>query len=195
MSFDFVPAPLSAGSRVYSLRLSPRHRHAPPSTRPAIVSDPLVSLFPLTPSPFSSLRLDFPSGGCFSFTTSMQPTSTPTLIFPASTHHSPSFLHSEQPPKGHTFHRDQVVRDMNKLKRQLFANVTIAAWTHRDCLAGDQLQHDIRYLLLPSDPRKNYNIARGSRHSGTGAWLIHGNTLSDWKSSGPSSLLWIHGKR
>jgi len=89
----------------------------------------------------------------------------------------------------------RVASDMNKLKRQLFPNVTLAAWNHRDCLAGDKLQQDIRNWLSPPDPWKNHNIARGSRHSGTGAWFVNGSTLEEWGSSGPSSLLWVHGKR
>ena len=62
-------------------------------------------------------------------------------------------------------------------------------------LTGDKLQQDIYGWLAPPDPWKNYNIARGWRHSGTGAWFMQGNTLSEWMESGPSSLLWIHGKR
>jgi hypothetical protein len=53
----------------------------------------------------------------------------------------------------------------------------------------------IRSWLAPPDPWKNYNIGRESRHSGTGAWFMNSSTLSEWKESGPSSLLWIHGKR
>jgi hypothetical protein len=49
--------------------------------------------------------------------------------------------------------------------------------------------------LSPPDPWKNFNIARKSRHSETGAWFVKGNILSEWKGSGPSSLLWINGKR
>src|SRR5260221_8725796 len=29
---------------------------------------------------------------------------------------------------------------------------------------------------------------------GTATWFVQGDTFSEWKSSGPSSLLWIHGK-
>jgi hypothetical protein len=53
----------------------------------------------------------------------------------------------------------------------------------------------IQNWLSPPDPWKNYNIARESRHSHTGAWFVKGDTLSEWKNSGPSSLLWINGKR
>ena len=47
----------------------------------------------------------------------------------------------------------------------------------------------------PPDPWSNYHIARDSRYSGTGAWFIQGDALSEWKASGPSSLLWIYGRR
>jgi len=84
---------------------------------------------------------------------------------------------------------------MNKLKRQLFSSVAIVSLNHRDCSAGDKLQQDIRSWLSPPDPWKNHNVARGLHHKGTAAWFTQGNAFSEWKSSGPSSLLWIHGKR
>ena len=62
-------------------------------------------------------------------------------------------------------------------------------------MAGDKLQQDICNWLSPPDPWKNHHIARASHHTGTAAWFTHGNTFSEWKSSPPSSLLWIHGKR
>ena len=54
---------------------------------------------------------------------------------------------------------------------------------------------NIQKWLSPPDPWKNFNIARESRHKETGAWFIKGNIISEWKDSGPSSLLWINGKR
>jgi hypothetical protein len=57
------------------------------------------------------------------------------------------------------------------------------------------LQQDVRNWLSPPDPWKNHNLARESRHSGTGTWWIHGDTYAEWKSSDANSLLWIHGKR
>jgi hypothetical protein len=57
------------------------------------------------------------------------------------------------------------------------------------------LRRDIRSWLSPPDPWKNYNIARELRLSGTGAWFLRGDTLSEWKACGPKCLLWIHGKR
>jgi hypothetical protein len=62
-------------------------------------------------------------------------------------------------------------------------------------MSGDELQRDIRLWLSPPDPWKNYNAALKSRQCGTGAWFINGNMLSEWKATGRSSLLWIHGKR
>ena len=57
------------------------------------------------------------------------------------------------------------------------------------------MQQDVRQWLSPPDPWKNYNLARESRHTGTGTWWIHGDSYAEWKTSGPSSLLWIVGKR
>ncbi|KAH9981963.1 hypothetical protein BJV74DRAFT_58893 [Russula compacta] len=59
----------------------------------------------------------------------------------------------------------------------------------------DKLQQDVREWLSPPDPWINHNIARKYQCKGTGTWLIHGDTFAKWKSSGLSSLLWIHGKR
>jgi hypothetical protein len=57
------------------------------------------------------------------------------------------------------------------------------------------LQQDVRNWLSPPDPWKNHNLARESRHGGTGKWWIQGDTYAEWRSSGANSLLWIHGKR
>jgi hypothetical protein len=84
---------------------------------------------------------------------------------------------------------------MHMLKRQSYPHVAIAAWDDHECLAGDKLQQDIHHWLSPPDPWKNHNTARESHHEGTAAWFIHGNSFSEWKSSAPKSLLWIHGKR
>jgi hypothetical protein len=82
---------------------------------------------------------------------------------------------------------------VNKLKRQLFSS--IIASNQLSCLAGDKLRNDIFRWLSPPDPWKIYNVARESRYGDTGAWFVNGNALSEWKASGSSSLLWIHGKR
>ena len=57
------------------------------------------------------------------------------------------------------------------------------------------LRRDVRHWLSPPDPWKNHNKARKTCHSGTGTWWIEGDTYVEWKYSGPSSLLWIRGKR
>ena len=57
------------------------------------------------------------------------------------------------------------------------------------------MRHNIWEWLSPPDPWKNHNLIHGTRHSKTGTWLIQSGTYAEWKSSGPSSLLWINGKR
>ena len=57
------------------------------------------------------------------------------------------------------------------------------------------MQKDIQSWLSSPDPWKNHNIALGSRHNGTATWFVQGDTFSQWKSSGLSSLLWIHANR
>jgi hypothetical protein len=58
----------------------------------------------------------------------------------------------------------------------------------------DKLQQDVRNWLSPPDPWKNHNLARESRHGGTGTWWVEGDSYAEWKCSGASSLLWMHGK-
>ena len=62
-------------------------------------------------------------------------------------------------------------------------------------MVGDQLQKAIRGWLSPPDPWKNHHIAHESRLEASATWFVQGETFSKWKSSGPCSLLWIHGKR
>ena len=88
---------------------------------------------------------------------------------------------------------NDIVSDVNKSKRRLLLYVAMADRTHRDCLAGDKLQNDVRRWF--SDSWANYNVARKSRHTGTGAWFVQGDTFFEWKWSRPNSLLWIHGRR
>jgi archaellum component FlaC len=59
-------------------------------------------------------------------------------------------------------------------------------------LNRNELRKDLRKWIAPPDPSVNYNTATGTHHKGTAAWCTQGNTLADWKTSGP--LLWIHGK-
>src|SRR5712691_7949138 len=84
--------------------------------------------------------------------------------------------------------------DMNKSRRQLSPSSLLMIGS-AEWLAGDELLSKIRSWLSPPDPWKNYNIGRELRHSKTGAWFVNSSTLSEWKASGRSSLLWIHGKR
>ena len=55
----------------------------------------------------------------------------------------------------------------------------------------DQLQS----WLSPPDPSMNHNLARGPFRMRTGRWFLQDSTFKKWKSTGSSSLLWIHGKR
>jgi hypothetical protein len=54
---------------------------------------------------------------------------------------------------------------------------------------------DIRKWLSPPDPKKNYDLVLELRHGETGAWFMNSNAFLEWKVSGGSSLLWVHGKR
>ena len=89
----------------------------------------------------------------------------------------------------------EVASGMDKSKRPCILMLPSLSEDAESCLAGDKLLHDIRNWLSPPDPWKNHNIARDSRHEGTATWFVQGDIFSEWKSSGPSSLLWIHGKR
>src|SRR5579863_9303609 len=89
----------------------------------------------------------------------------------------------------------QIAGEMTKMKRQSLSNVAFTAWNDRDSLAGDKLQQNIHHWLSPPDPWKNHNIARELHHTGTATWFVQGNAFSEWKTSQPGSVLWIHGKR
>ena len=91
----------------------------------------------------------------------------------------------------------EIVSKINKAERELspITNVYIDDEKHRSPLTGDKLQQDVRQWLSPPDPWKNYNLGRESRHTGSGKWWIQGDSYAEWKSLGPSSLLWINGKR
>ena len=87
---------------------------------------------------------------------------------------------------------NQMIEMMNQLRRGLPPNVIITDSNCFTCSAGDKLQQDVRKWLSPPDPWKNHNIARESQHVGTTTWFTQGGMFSEWKSSGWSSLLWIH---
>jgi len=97
--------------------------------------------------------------------------------------------------------------ELQKLEVQLevnHANMLFSTFIETRDLEGRPVELDsrlsstsqkIQTWLSPTDPWMNHNIARERQHSGTGTWWIHGEAFSKWKNSGPSSLLWIHGKR
>jgi hypothetical protein len=60
-------------------------------------------------------------------------------------------------------------------------------------LTGNQLRHDLRKWLSPSDPSINHNIACGAHRKQRAEWFFQGSIFTKWKSDG--SLLWLHGKR
>jgi len=88
-----------------------------------------------------------------------------------------------------------MANDKNKSKRRLFSDLAIADGQYSNGVVGDKLQRDIRNWLSPPDPWGNHHIAYESHHEGTAAWFLEGETFSEWKASGLSSLLWMHGKR
>lgn len=57
------------------------------------------------------------------------------------------------------------------------------------------LRDQLRSWLSPPDPSMNHNLARGAFHMRTGRWFLQDRTFKEWKSTGSSSLLWIHGGR
>ena len=56
-------------------------------------------------------------------------------------------------------------------------------------------RENIQTWLSPPDSYKHDAIVKKFQHSGTGRWWIDGEAFLKWKNSGPSSLLWIRGKR
>jgi hypothetical protein len=89
----------------------------------------------------------------------------------------------------------EVVSKINKAERELFRNLLRNDWGNRARFTGDKVRRDVRNWLSPPDPWKNHSIVHKSRHSGSGTWWIKGDAYAEWKYSGPSSLLWINGKR
>ena len=90
----------------------------------------------------------------------------------------------------------EIVSKMNRAERALFPTLGIyidGLKTERNL--GDKLQQDVWHWLSPPDPWKNHDLVHKSRHNRTGTWWIQGESYREWKLSGPSSLLWINGKR
>jgi hypothetical protein len=90
-----------------------------------------------------------------------------------------------------------------KLVRKLLGKSNVEAvlqWLDR--LTVDEAQMtatqtlEVIYALLQNmRVVKTHNIACGLRHTGTTVWFLRSDAFSEWKLSGPSSLLWAHGKR
>ena len=89
----------------------------------------------------------------------------------------------------------QMATDENKSKRQLCLNIALLIGGTDSVWIGDKLRNDVQKWLSPPDPWKNHHVACEAHHGGTTEWLFRGDAFLDWKASGPSSVLWIHGKR
>src|ERR1700722_4581489 len=89
----------------------------------------------------------------------------------------------------------QFSSDMNKFKHLSFLKFARFLTGITEILVGDELEQKVRSWLSAPDPWKNHNIACKSRHPGSAAWFVHGNTFPEWKvSEARGSLLWVHGK-
>jgi hypothetical protein len=85
---------------------------------------------------------------------------------------------------------------VDRIERSWFTNRIYAGHAGSIILTGNQLRQDLRKWLSPPDPSTNHNIACNTHHKGTASWFFEGRTYNEWKSTtGPESLLWIHGKR
>lgn len=88
----------------------------------------------------------------------------------------------------------QVSSDTSGLKDGVKRIEAIAQQIVTDRSAHDwkKLLQDLRGWLSPPDPSTNHNIACGTQHERTSAWLFKDIMFKEWESNG--SLLWIHGK-
>ena len=91
----------------------------------------------------------------------------------------------------------QVVNDENKSRRQSFIYILRFLTGIAEVYpTGDDLEQSLRSWLSPPDHLKKHSVACESRHRGSAAWFVQGDTFTEWKSSeARSSLLWVHGKR
>ena len=87
-----------------------------------------------------------------------------------------------------------IASQINKSQRELYP-ITDIINRNIETPLGDNSQRDARKWLSPPDPWENHDTARESHHKGTSRWFVQSKTFAEWKSSGPNSLLWIHGKR
>ena len=87
----------------------------------------------------------------------------------------------------------QVVSDINKMRRSSFDRRSHWRLITLTRVAGDQLQKDSKNWLSPPDPSKNYNIGCKIHRDGTGTWFFEEDIFTEWIAK--DSLLWIYGKR
>ena len=90
---------------------------------------------------------------------------------------------------------DDLADDIDQVKRLSSPNRIDPRFTCSNILTGNQLRQELRGWLSSPDPSTNHNIACNAHHDGTAHWFFQGSYYEEWKSTGFSSLLWIHGKR
>ena len=89
----------------------------------------------------------------------------------------------------------QAAGGIDRIERSWFPTRIRAGHAGLNALTGNQLRQDLRRWLSPPDPYTNHNIACDAHHDGTASWFFKGSFYKEWRSSGSSSLIWIHGKR
>ena len=90
---------------------------------------------------------------------------------------------------------DQMANDIDHVKRSSSPNRIHVGDAGSIILTENRLQQGLRRWLSPQDSSTNHNIACNAHYKGTTTWFFEGTTYNEWKSTGPESLLWIHGKR
>jgi hypothetical protein len=89
----------------------------------------------------------------------------------------------------------QAAGGVDRIERSWSPALIRAGRAGSNTLTGNQLRQDLRRWLSPSDPSTNHNIACNAHHDGTANWFFNGSFYKEWRSTGSSSLIWIHGKR
>ena len=89
----------------------------------------------------------------------------------------------------------QTAGGVNRMERSWSQTCIRARLAGSITVTGNQLQQDLRRWLSPPDPSTNHNIACNAHHDGTANWFFEGSFYKEWRSTGSSSLIWIHGKR
>ncbi|WDK21587.1 hypothetical protein CGRA01v4_12877 [Colletotrichum graminicola] len=64
--------------------------------------------------------------------------------------------------------------------------------TQMDTMSSNSHIQKLRQWLSPPDTSSNYNIARESRHDGTGLWFLESAAFREWVH-GSRKHLWLHG--